>query len=102
MKRFLCVCMLCFLCMDLTACSPHDVGYKVTEFTTILGRKFTECRELLKVKFDEFTHIYEIEKDNVENLVKNRNLDKPDYNGSEDANTEKVTENVTSTESFEE
>ena len=54
------------------------------------------------MKFDEFTHIYEIEKDNVENLVKNRNLDKPDYNGSEDANTEKVTENVTSTESFEE
>ena len=100
MKKIISVCMIFVLCLSLTACSPYDAGDKVTEFTTNLERKFTEYREKAKVKWDEFLDRFDLEKDNVETLWNDRNLDEKDDNISEDANTEEIIEDVTNIENW--
>ena len=75
-------------------------GDTVTEVTTEIERKWTEYRELLKVKFDEFMEGFNLEKNNVENLIKDMNLDKPDDNVSDDVNTEEVIEDVSNIENW--
>lgn len=101
MKKIKSICILLLLSLCLTACSPSDAGDKVTDFTNDVERKFTEYREKLKVKWDEFIEKFDIEKENVETLWNDRNLDKEDDNVSEDVNTEEVIEDVSNIENWE-
>ena len=76
MKRSIYVISLVILSVNLTACSNFNSD--ISQITTELDRMFTNLSVKYQEWFASMQDRYEIEKDNVKELWKDRNLNSPD------------------------